>query len=325
MRSLESREVPRIKPTWTTSFSMRARESEHRPPQETQSSKDTEYSHRPRQGKWFIQDGDSLIPAPPDTHDEEDARIIFGEALVSVRKAAERALGDQRATIGAVSPPQYFNESSRYAVMRALQGVEPKGRQSYRVMVGSHAMRLAYRLNTCEGFGFSSQKCDIEDDTHYVLVVEFEKRHLQLSLLGGGFDTVETLNRTRYNDLGQDKGGTQGSGEVEAHCRHMQDELRAFMIDNNVGPKQKKQDFLQAVIVSGEASDASFEHLRPRIEELLEDQGKSGILRATVRPAFVLAVGAAYQSMVWEKSPELLIEIFDPNLVDVPRDIHDEL
>ena len=209
--------------------------------------------------------------------------------------------------------------------MHALQDVEPELRQLHQVVVGSHATRLAYRLDSCEGFGFGNQKCDIEDGTHYVLVVEFEKRYLQLSLLDVGTDTVGILNRTRFNELGEEKGVTQGSGEDGSHCRHIRDELCAFMVNNNVGPKQKKEDFLQAVILSGEASDVSFEHLRSLIKELLDDQGKDDILRDTVQPAFVSAVGAAYQSMIWEKSPELLNDVLDTNFVDIAGGVRDEL
>lgn len=268
------------------------------------------YIRRPRHGEWYVQEGDSLVPAPPDTHSEEHARIIFTEALVSLVKAAERNLGDQKVAIGAVSSPQYFNGSSRGALMLALQSVEPELRQLHQVVVGSHAIRLAYGLNSCEAFGFGSQRCDIEDGTHYVLVVEFEKRYLQLSLLDVASDTVGTLNRTRFNELGEEEGVTRDSGEDEAHYKHIQDELRAFMVNNDVGPKQKQEDFLQAVIVSGEASDISFEYLRWLVKELLDDQGKNDILMETVQPAFVSAVGAAYQSLLWAKSPELLDDVY---------------
>jgi len=304
---------------------MRARESEHYPSLGAEFSIYAKYTYRQRRGEWYIQEGDSLVPTPPDTHNEEYARIIFTEALVSLSKAAGRNLGDQKFPIGAVSAPQYFNGSSRGAVMLALQSVEPELRQLHQVVVGSHAIRLAYGLDSCEGFGSGSQKCDIEDGTHYVLVVEFEKRYLQLSLLDVGSDTVGTLDRTRFNELGEEEGVAQDSGEDEAHYRHIQDELRAFMVNNNVGPKQKKEDFLQAVIVSGEVSDTSFEHLRRLIKELLDNQGKYDILRETVKPAFVSAVGAAYQSMIWVKSPELLNDGLVTNSVDTAGGVHDEL
>jgi hypothetical protein len=304
---------------------MRARESEHYPSLGAEFSIYAKYTYRQRHGEWYIQEGDSLVPAPPDTHNEEYARIIFTEALVSLSKAAEGNLGDQKVPIGAVSSPQYFNGSSRGAVMLALQSVEPELRQLHQVVVGSHAIRLAYGLDSCEAFGFGGQRCDIEDGTHYVLVVEFEKRYLQLSLLDVASDTVGTLNRTRFNELGEEEGVTQDSGEDEVHYRHIQDELRAFMVNSDVGPKQKKEDFLQAVIVSGEASDESFEHLRRLIKELLDDQGKCNILRETVQPAFVSAVGAAYQSMLWVKSPELLDDVLDTNIDDFAGEVHDEL
>ncbi len=38
--------------------------------------------------------------------------------------------------------------------MLALQSVEPELHQLYQVVVGSHAIRLAYGLDSCEAFGF---------------------------------------------------------------------------------------------------------------------------------------------------------------------------
>ena len=209
--------------------------------------------------------------------------------------------------------------------MLALQDIEPDLRQLHHVVVSSHATRLAYKLDSCEGFGIGGQKCDIEDGTHFVLVVEFETRYLQLSLLDAGSDTVGILDSTRFIDLGEEGGGAWGSGESGVHCRKIQDEIRKFMVKNNVGPKQKNEHFLQAVIVSGEASDASFKQLHPLIKEVLDDQGKDGILRDTLHPAFVSAVGAAYQSMIWEKTPHLLNDIIDTNFMDAAGGLHDEL
>jgi len=47
---------------------------------------------RQRRGNWFIQDGDLLVPAPPDTHDPERTRAVFIEALTSLKKAAAEVL-----------------------------------------------------------------------------------------------------------------------------------------------------------------------------------------------------------------------------------------
>ncbi len=49
-----------------------------------------------------------------------------------------------------------------------------------------------------------------------------------------------------------EEGTAQGSGE-EDHYRRIQDALRTFMVNNNLGPNQKDGDSLQAVIISGEA------------------------------------------------------------------------
>ncbi len=276
---------------------------------------------RQRRGNWFIQDGDLLVPAPPDTHDPERARAVFTEALTSLKKAAAEVLVDQRITLGAVSAPQYFNDSSKAAVMDALQDVEPRMRQKWQVITSLQAMRLAYGLNSCEGFGLGARICDIDDGTHYILVVEYEESFLQLYILDVGADTVGVLGCSRLDNLGE--AFAQRSGE-EAHYRRIHDVLRNFIVDNNLGPYQKDEDFLQAVVISGEALEIALQHLRRTIKETLEGQGKDSKMRDSIDPIWVPAFGAAYQAMLWDKKPELLNDIVDTNFIPVDKG-HDEL
>lgn len=276
---------------------------------------------RQRFGDWFVQDGDLLVAAPLDTHDSERARSIFKEALASLKVAAAEALGHHHITLGAVSTPQYFNSSSKGAVMDALQAIEPKMRQRWQVVGSFQAIRMAYALDSCEGFGLDARICDIDDGPHFVLVVEYEEGFLQLSILDVGVDTVGITDRRRFDNLGEAFALSDGE---ESHYRHIHDALRTSIGNNHLGLHQKGEDFLRAVVISGEASEVALQHLRRTVMVVLEGQGNSDKLRDSIEPGFVPAIGAAYQAMLWDKKPELLNDIMDTNFVPLDEG-HDEL
>ncbi len=56
----------------------------------------------------------------------------------------------------------------------------------------------------------------------------------------------------------------------------------------------------------------------------LDRQGKSDMLRDSVELVFVLAVGPAYQAMLYEKKPDLLSDIRSTNFVPIGEG-HEEL
>lgn len=183
-------------------------------------------------GEWFIENGDNVVPAPPDTHSADSAISIFTETLLAIKKAATNALSDSNLTIGGISRPSFFNSSSIEAVMDAAKPVEPAWRQPYQVMSPFHASRMAYKLNSCEGFGPDFENCYIDDeDGHLFLLIKYESRHLQFHLLHVVSEGVFVLGRERYEDLGADQQLDPG----DAHYGRAQGALRKFMLDNDIG------------------------------------------------------------------------------------------
>jgi len=47
-------------------------------------------------------------------------------------------------------------------------------------------MRLAYHLNSCEGFGISSLTCHIEDGPHLILFIDYNDAYLEFYIADVG-------------------------------------------------------------------------------------------------------------------------------------------
>ena len=257
-----------------------------------------------KRGKSFIQNGDNLDPAPPDTHSIDSATSIFTETLLAIKKAAANTLGDSTVTIGGISYLDFFNDSSAQAVMDAAKAVEPTWRQPYQAMSPFQASRMAYKLNSCDGFGFDPRTCHIDDEDGYlVLLIEYEPRHLQLSLLHALSEGIVVTERARHEDLGADQQVDPG----DIHYGLTQRVLPKFMLDHDIGQGQAQAKDLGAVVISGQASTDSFDHLHlPLVRNTMEQEGMEALIKDSIDPAYVTAVGAAYRAMLWEKQPELL-------------------
>ncbi|MDI1492513.1 MAG: hypothetical protein OHK93_003727 [Ramalina farinacea] len=256
------------------------------------------------QGEWFVGDSGNLVPAPPDTHIMSSATSIFTEALLAIKKAAADTLGDSTLTIGGISYLDFFNSSSRQAVMEAAKNVEPTWRQPYQAMNPFQASRMAYKLDSCDGFGFDPRTCHMdEEDGYLVLLIEYEPCHLQFHLLDVLTEGVGVIKSARHRDLGAD----QHSDPRDMHFEPTQTALRKFMLDNEIGHEQAWAQYLGAVVISGQASPESFDRfLRPLVRNTMEQEGREALVKDSIDPAYVPAVGAAYRAMVWEKQPEML-------------------
>ncbi|KAL8849677.1 MAG: hypothetical protein Q9221_005367 [Calogaya cf. arnoldii] len=155
------------------------------------------------QGEWFVREGASLVPAPPDLHDDNRAQAIFVGALRRIQEVASEAL-QRPVQIATVSVPQHFNGSSVEAVMEAFKEVEPSYKQPWQVINSVAATKLAYQLYTCEAFGLNNDTCDIDDGPHRVPIVEYRETYLQLFIANVGSHTVNIEAQLRYNHLGED-------------------------------------------------------------------------------------------------------------------------
>ncbi|KAL9039012.1 MAG: hypothetical protein Q9180_002786, partial [Flavoplaca navasiana] len=153
-------------------------------------------------GKWYVREGGSLIPAPPDLHDHDRTQSIFNDALRTIQEAASQTL-QRPLQIATVSVPQHFNDSSEFAVVEAFKQVEPSYKQPWQVIRSGAATWLAYGLYTCEALGLNHDKCDVDDDLNTIIMVEYDETYFQLSIADVGSVTCNIETRVRYADLGE--------------------------------------------------------------------------------------------------------------------------
>jgi hypothetical protein len=100
-------------------------------------------------------------------------------SLQKVKDIAGKALG-KSLTLTSVAVPQHFNQSMSSPVWAAVKHEEgmlrPWQKRPY-----YQAARLAYHLNSCEGFGLDPS-CSIDDDTHLILFVDHNLEYVEFYL-----------------------------------------------------------------------------------------------------------------------------------------------
>ncbi|KAL8808153.1 MAG: hypothetical protein Q9182_000217 [Xanthomendoza sp. 2 TL-2023] len=250
-----------------------------------------------RMGEWYIREGGVLIPAPPEPHDSDHAQAIFVDALQTIKKAAVEVV-HHPLEVAAISRPEHFNESSTAAVIDALIKVEPSSyRQPWQVIRSTVASWLAYGLFTCEGLGMDSETCDIDEDPHRVLIVEYQETYLQLFIVDVGADTCGIESRAQFHGLGEnamlDAANADRIGRLQKvlsedtsdsvltagtkHYARIQDTLRDFLLEHEFIPTYTSHcagrwcpwDFSEAVVLTGDASESGFQTLRSCVSEAL--------------------------------------------------------
>ncbi|KAL8649352.1 MAG: hypothetical protein Q9226_005609, partial [Calogaya cf. arnoldii] len=239
-------------------------------------------------GEWFVREGASLVPAPPDLHNDDRAQAIFVGALRRIQEAASEAL-QRPVQIATVSVPQHFNNSSIGVVMEAFKEVEPSYKQPWQVIKSIRATWLAYGLYTCEAFGLTHDMCDIDEGPHRVLIVEYRETYLQVFIAHVGSRTCNIMTHVRYNNLGEDSmlnaadhanlgGRTQkilqnddsdaAITTKENHYKKIQNTLSDFLVDQVERESDWWED-VRAVIISGDASESGLQRLRPCVDGAL--------------------------------------------------------
>jgi hypothetical protein len=138
-------------------------------------------SSRMHGGECYIKDTyGNLILAPPENHADDKASSIFADALISIKKAVLVSLGRQY-PIGVITYPQYFNRTSLHALRDVVMSLEPSLFRSWQSRRNIHCNGLAYSMDTCEGFGMNSTNCDINEDFHRVIFVDYNIGILDLT------------------------------------------------------------------------------------------------------------------------------------------------
>jgi hypothetical protein len=143
-------------------------------------------------GQWMtFDDTGDLIPAPPLLYDESKAHQLFRTTLVAIRKAVKEIPGNPF-TIGAISYPSHFNISCKTSLEDTAVKFETlfiEESLSWRYLTLINAARLAYGLDSCEGFGLNDTECSFLDllPPQKIVLVEYSQNSLSF-IFGEVFD-----------------------------------------------------------------------------------------------------------------------------------------
>ncbi|KAL8673307.1 MAG: hypothetical protein Q9168_002269 [Polycauliona sp. 1 TL-2023] len=294
-------------------------------------------------GEWYVRQGASLVPAPPESHNDDRARDIFVGALRNIQEAASKDF-QHPLTIATVSRPEHFNNSSAYAVFQALEEVEPTLKQPYQVIRSVQAGRLAYGLNTCEGFGLDSSTCDVDEGPHRVIIVEYGGTYLQVFVADLTAEGVFIENSVRYNDLGEnalldvvadasrkgrnrqrilqdDNSGAATTMIEEKHYAKMEKTISDFLMkfESAADYRFPWWDDVRAVVISGDASESGSQRFRSCVDGALGQH--KNMTRDSIDLFYVEAMGAARRGQYQVLNPKFLEWTVSPNIFIE----HDEL
>ncbi len=118
-------------------------------------------------GEYHITVGDELVLAPVDDHDDKGVMSIMASCLSNITEAARRIIGVP-VSVGVVTVPEHFNETSLNSVYKAALDVDDS-------IAGDWVIRKVFRMI---GYDYSPEYCtrqpdelDAEDWVDYILVV----------------------------------------------------------------------------------------------------------------------------------------------------------
>ncbi|KAM5441433.1 hypothetical protein MferCBS31731_003504 [Microsporum ferrugineum] len=267
-------------------------------------------------GKWYIRDGESLVPILPEPDNNPEAEDIFTAAIRSIREEITKSKG-QVSSITSISIPSHFNRTSTTAMINAVMENEKGIIRPWQVRKQFHVVRLAYGLNSCEGFGLDSDTCDMEDPEH-VMFVDYHNEYLELVLASVGEFSVVALDSVRLHNLGAKRldNPKVGNQDSNIYQHEIQDAIQRFKESNNIRMEDYPTtiEVIRAIVMSGDAPKPAFASIREAIAAVLPEH-KSKI-RDSIDPLSVDAVGAAQ----WAK-----LQVLNSELLHDASVLHDEL
>ncbi|KAI0008093.1 hypothetical protein F4779DRAFT_642234 [Xylariaceae sp. FL0662B] len=273
-----------------------------------------------RQGQWYMRDGELLIPIPPPGRRESNpqAQTIIIAALETLKDEVNKIL-EKPIDITSVSVPHHFNESLYVAVVDVLEQEQGIIRP-WQIRRYYGAVRLAYHLSSCEGFGLNSSNCDIEDDTHLIFYIDYNDAYLELFMAEVTYFILGEVAKKRFDHLGSKNLPTTAK-DAETYWDEVRSELRDFVNTQFIVYEGYEiiRD-LRAIVFGGEAPSYAFQSIRNIITDLLPNQVDK--IRDTIDPLYVGAFGAAEWAKRQVEDPRILKDI---ETVTLFPPSHDEL
>lgn len=156
---------------------------------------------------WYLQHGDDLVLAPPDTHNRTTTQHLFKDTVDGIVKELDD--GQERdLSYAAFTLPSIFNDSSISAARDALLHLfEPMRDGPLNVRDAAHMVGYAYGLFECAAFGRTTEECASDEMVNLVLVMDVQRDYLFMNLVEPDleYQVFPSLGKKLLKDYGSEK------------------------------------------------------------------------------------------------------------------------
>ena len=192
--------------------------------------------------------------------------------------------------------PDHFNSSSRSSVIfAAIEATDIK--RPWQTIWRLNAARLAYGLNSCEGFGLDQRDCDIDEGPHRIVSIDYNIHALDLNVA----DVNELGALSEYHDRVSIPEAATGHTSTKIH------EALLKLMDSAFKSKQPqfgRFEFFRAIVLSGEVEREAMEELRNAVVRAFP--GHENKIHDSIDHLYVGAVGAAFKARHFALNPDVL-------------------
>ena len=272
-----------------------------------------------RQGKWWVLEGESLVLAPPESHDSVKTKDLFVEALSSIKSAAETALGFQ-VSIGVISKPQQFNGTSTTCVIDAAMEVDTTLKRPDQIRPFVNTANLAYGPNSCVDLDFGNWSDYDDEDKQITLLIDYSADHIDIAVADITAWGVSRRGRWSQSLPERDEIRDSTARKYEGFKQALQELIAGYLPTT---PSFDYRAHFHAIILSGEASSKAMSEIREAITSAIPNlQDK---LQDSIEPLYVGAVGAACWARQQVLHPVLLQDVDLGTIIPDEDESHDEL
>ncbi|RYO81934.1 hypothetical protein DL762_006866 [Monosporascus cannonballus] len=207
-----------------------------------------------------------------------------------------------------ISIPQHFNRSMYNAVANVALELEPGIVVPWQIRRYYNAVRLAYHLNSCEGFSMDTSTCDIEDGPHLVFFIDYNDAYLELCFADVGEFIITDVTKKTFRDIGARRLVVSSGQDIESYSGIVRAEVQGFVQHYFIEPDSNAHiEDVRAIVLSGDAPPEAFQNIRDIVVSILP--GQVDQIRDTLNPLHAGAVGAAEWAKFQALHPEIVKEI----------------
>ncbi|KAF1959117.1 hypothetical protein CC80DRAFT_545501 [Byssothecium circinans] len=208
-------------------------------------------------GHYVSREKNGSLITPQNTHDMETASNLFRDIINPLTKYLTAVYGSKPEYISHYLIPA-FNRSSIHAAPRGLHAENTAINHPTRMGNTAQAKCLAYGLDICSNCGRTAIRCVDPALTNLILVLEYEKKSLYVSLLQTDEEYLvfPKVEEEMSKDLGESSRVVLGDAMYKESLReYLRPWLGAALEVESYG----ERDDVRAIVLAGWASIDGFE------------------------------------------------------------------